>query len=59
MHATKADEASADPWRQLGWLYKSSGKKKDAKTAFSKYLSLKPDADDKRQIEDELAFLEQ
>jgi Tfp pilus assembly protein PilF len=52
-----ADDNTPDAWRQLGWLYKTTGKKKDATQAFKKYLSLKPDAEDKKQIEDELEFI--
>jgi cellulose synthase operon protein C len=59
LKAVKADARNADAWRQLGWLYKTTGKRKDASGAFQKYLAIKPDAEDHKQIEDELEFMKQ
>lgn len=59
LHATRSDGVNPEAWRQLGWLYKQSKKNKDAKVSFSKYLELRPNAEDKKQIEDELTFIDQ
>lgn len=59
LKAATIDEKNADAWLKLGWLYKGLNKKKDEKTAFLKYLEIRPNADDKKQIEDELEFLKQ
>ena len=56
-HRRRAGEPMA--YYYLGFSYKERGKKKDAVAAFKKYLELKPNADDKREIEDEIAALEQ
>lgn len=58
LRAVQTEANAADPWRQLGWLYKGQGKKKEALAAFRKYLASRPEAEDKKQIEDELYFLE-
>jgi predicted Zn finger-like uncharacterized protein len=58
LRAVQVEANAADPWRQLGWLYKGQGKKKEALAAFRKYLASRPEAEDKKQIEDELYFLE-
>jgi hypothetical protein len=41
----------------LGYLCKDTGKKKDATTAFRQYLELRPEAENKREVEDELEYL--
>ena len=47
-----------DAWYHLGYAYKEKGKKKDAVRSFREYLSRKPDAQDRKEIEDEITFLE-
>jgi tetratricopeptide (TPR) repeat protein len=49
---------NADGWYHLGYAYKEKGKKKDAVKSFREYLSRKPDAQDRKEIEDEISFLE-
>ncbi|MFY0574051.1 tetratricopeptide repeat protein [Cystobacter fuscus] len=49
---------NADGWYHLGYAYKEKGKKKDAVKSFREYLSRKPDAQDRKEIEDEITFLE-
>ncbi|OJH33642.1 tetratricopeptide repeat protein [Cystobacter ferrugineus] len=49
---------NADGWYHLGYAYKEKGKRKDAVKAFREYLSRKPDAQDRKDIEDEITFLE-
>jgi predicted Zn finger-like uncharacterized protein len=56
--AVVAEPTNAMPHYYLGYAYKDKNKRKDAAAAFRKYLELKPDAEDKREIEDEIAALE-
>ncbi|MFL5345655.1 MAG: tetratricopeptide repeat protein [Hyalangium sp.] len=56
--AIAAEPQNAMAYYYLGFSYKDRAKKKDAAAAFKKYLELKPNADDKREIEDEIAALE-
>jgi predicted Zn finger-like uncharacterized protein len=57
--ATLQEPENAMPWYYLGFSYKEQkGKKKDAIAAFKNYLKLKPDAEDKKDIEDEIYDLE-
>jgi predicted Zn finger-like uncharacterized protein len=56
--AVAAEPGNPMAYYYLGYSYKDRNKKKDAATAFKKYLELKPNADDKREIEDEIAALE-
>jgi predicted Zn finger-like uncharacterized protein len=56
--AIVADPSNAQAHYYLGFAYKDKFKKKEAVAAFRKYLELKPDAEDKRDIEDEIAALE-
>jgi predicted Zn-dependent protease len=44
-------EAPADSWRSKGLVLLKLGKKDEAKTAFRKYLDLKPDAPDRGMLE--------
>ncbi len=57
--AVENDPNAADAWRRLGWLYKGQGKKSDAAQAFKRYLGLRPQAEDKKQLDDEIYFLTQ
>ncbi|WP_224368713.1 tetratricopeptide repeat protein [Hyalangium versicolor] len=56
--AIAAEPENAMAYYYLGFSYKDRLKKKDAVVAFKKYLELKPNAEDKREIEDEIAALE-
>jgi predicted Zn finger-like uncharacterized protein len=56
--AVVAEPTNAMPHYYLGYAYKDKNKRKDAAAAFRKYLELKPDAEDKGEIEDEIAALE-
>ncbi len=56
--AVKAEPENPDAWRSLGYLLQDTNKKKDAITAFRKYLELRPDAEDKKEIEDQIYFLQ-
>ena len=49
---------NTDSWYHLGYAYKEKGKKKDAVKSFREYLSRKPEAQDRKEIEDEITFLE-
>lgn len=57
--AVAAEPENADAWLSLGYLFKDTKKKKDATTAFQKYLELKPEAENKREVEDEILYLSQ
>jgi predicted Zn-dependent protease len=56
--AAELDPAYPDPWRQLGFLYFQQKDRAGARTAFEKYIELKPDAPDVRRIKEYLAELE-
>jgi predicted Zn finger-like uncharacterized protein len=56
--AVAAEPTNAMAWYHLGFSYKEKGKKKDAVKAFREYLARKPEAEDRREIEDEISFLE-
>jgi tetratricopeptide (TPR) repeat protein len=56
--AIAAEPQNAMAYYYLAFSYKDKNKKKEAVAAFKKYLELKPNADDKRDIEDEIAGLE-
>lgn len=55
--AAQEDPSDAMPWRQLGYAYKERNRIGDAVQAFKRYLEKKPGADDKAEIEDEIATL--
>lgn len=55
--ATAQDPKNAAAWLNLGWAAKEQKLKTEALEAFTKYLELKPDADNKKDIEDEIYFL--
>jgi tetratricopeptide (TPR) repeat protein len=44
-------------YRALGYYYKAAGDSKRATESFNKYLELKPDADDKETVKEEIGFL--
>ncbi len=52
--AAKEDPANAMPHYYLGYLYKERGDRARASGEFKRFLALKPDADEKRDIEAEL-----
>ncbi len=56
--AIVAEPQNAMAYYYLGYSYKDKFKKKEAAAAFRKYLELKPNADDKSEIEDEIAALD-
>ncbi|SEU38552.1 tetratricopeptide repeat protein [Stigmatella erecta] len=56
--AVTAEPNNAMAQYYLGFAYKAKGRRKEATAAFQQYLSLKPNAEDKRDIEDEIAALE-
>ncbi|PZR13530.1 MAG: hypothetical protein DI536_12285 [Archangium gephyra] len=57
--AVKAEPENADAWLSLGYLLQDTNKKKDAITAFRKYLELRPDADNKKEVDDQIYFLQE
>lgn len=56
--ASKYDAENPMPFWYLGFAYKERGNKAQAISAFNAYLAKKPDAEDKRMIEDEIYDLE-
>ncbi|RKG73215.1 tetratricopeptide repeat protein, partial [Corallococcus terminator] len=56
--ATAAEPQNPQPFYYLGFAYKERNKRKDAISAFKEYLVKKPDAADKKDIEDEIYDLE-
>ncbi|RKH93910.1 tetratricopeptide repeat protein, partial [Corallococcus praedator] len=56
--ATAAEPENPQPFYYLGFAYKERNKRKDAISAFKEYLVKKPDAADKKDIEDEIYDLE-
>ncbi|RKH32044.1 tetratricopeptide repeat protein, partial [Corallococcus sicarius] len=56
--ATTAEPQNPQPFYYLGFAYKERNKRKDAISAFKEYLVKKPDAADKKDIEDEIYDLE-
>lgn len=57
--AVKTEPENADAWLSLGYLLQDTNKKKDAITAFRKYLELRPDADNKKEVDDQIYFLQE
>ena len=55
--ATAVEPDNAEVWSALGYAYKEKKQKTEAASAFEHYLAKKPDADDKKQIEDEIDYL--
>lgn len=58
VEATKADSADAKTWYYLGYVYKEQNKGQEAITAFRRYLELEPEAVEKKQLEDDIFYLE-
>jgi cellulose synthase operon protein C len=52
------DTENPMPFYYLGFAYKEKGRKREAITAFKEYLARRPDAEDKKDIEDEIYDLE-
>jgi predicted Zn finger-like uncharacterized protein len=57
--ATQEDPTNATAWNNLGYAYKEKGKRKEAVQAFKEYLQLKPDAADRKEVAEEIDFLQQ
>jgi tetratricopeptide (TPR) repeat protein len=57
--ATQVDGENPMPYYYLGYGYKERGRKREAVAAFRDYLKRRPDAEDKKEIEDEIYDLEQ
>ncbi|HZA14994.1 MAG TPA: tetratricopeptide repeat protein [Myxococcaceae bacterium] len=57
--ATAAEPDNAMPWYYLGFLYKERRQRPQAIAAFRAYLQRRPDAPDKKEIEDEIYDLKQ
>lgn len=57
-HAARADASYADPHKAIGILRYKAGKKPEALAAFRRYLEIRPDAPDARQIKDYVLELE-
>jgi predicted Zn finger-like uncharacterized protein len=57
--ATQEDPTNAMAWNNLGYAYKEKGKRKEAVQAFKEYIQLKPDAADRKEVADEIDFLQQ
>ncbi|RJS18099.1 hypothetical protein DRW03_26550 [Corallococcus sp. H22C18031201] len=56
--ATAAEPQNPMPYYYLGFAYKEKNKRRDAIAAFKEYLSRKPEATDRKDIEDEIYDLE-
>lgn len=56
--ATQVDANNAEAFLNLGWSYKEQHQKKEAAKSFKEYLRLKPDADNKKDIEYEIDQLD-
>lgn len=56
--AVVADPDNADAWLGLGFVNHELNKKKDAITAFKRYLELRPEAPDRMEVNDQIYFLE-
>ena len=56
--AAELDPKLPDTFRQLGFLYYQQKEPEQAKTAFEKYLALKPDAPDARRIKEYIVELD-
>ncbi len=57
--ALKLNPNDASAHYRLGFLFKDDGKTKDALKEFQTYLKLSPSAQDRKEIEDEIADLQQ
>lgn len=57
--AIAADPNNSQAWQNIGWAYKEKKQKDEAIAAFQKYLEKRPDAEDKKAIEDEIFYLKQ
>jgi cytochrome c-type biogenesis protein CcmH/NrfG len=56
--AVTSDSQNPMPFYYLGFAYKEKGRKREAIQAFKEYLARRPDAEDKKDIEDEIYDLE-
>lgn len=56
--AIAADPENADAWLGLGYVNQELNRKKDAISAFKKYLELNPEAPNRKEVSDLLYFLE-
>ena len=55
--AAAEDRDNGMPWLYLGYAYKERGQKARAVQEFKAYLSKRPDADDRRDVEREIEDL--
>ena len=55
--ATRAEPENPLTWLNLAYAYKEVRKAPEAVTAFKTYLQKKPDAQNKKEIEDEIHYL--
>ena len=55
--ATEVEPENATVWLSLGYAYKERKQRAEAASAFSRYLAKRPDAENKREIEDEIDYL--
>ncbi len=55
--AALVDKDNASIWLSLGYAYKERKQRGEAAAAFERYLAKRPDADNKKEIEDEIDYL--
>ena len=56
--AIAAEPENPDAWLALGYLSQEIGKKKEAIGAFKKFLDLRPEAENKKEVADLIYYLE-
>ncbi len=57
--ALESDPRNGDAWLNLGYLYKDAHKRTEAAEAFTHFLEVRPNAENKKEIEDEIYFIKQ
>jgi predicted Zn finger-like uncharacterized protein len=55
--ATAVEPENAAIWLSLGYAYKEQKRRAEAASAFERYLAKRPDAENKKEIEDEIDYL--
>jgi tetratricopeptide (TPR) repeat protein len=55
--AAVAEPENANVWLSLGYAYKERKQKHEAAAAFQNYLAKRPDAENKKEVEDEIDYL--
>ena len=58
MEAARLDPTYADPYKGLGELYEDTERYEDAAKAYSRYLKLRPKADDRKRVERKIKVME-